>query len=262
MTTHVGVPGAERGRPYDPAMPLSGTSPGDPTATDRRAGRRAARRARRCGAAVLVVTLLAAGCSDDEDEAVEQEGSGATTTSTTAEEPTSTTTTAPTSTTSTTAAPSSTTTTRPFEGSTARVELPLPASTQEVVSHTELTVTSGGGEERITFGFDGALPGAVVEYVDRPVREAGSGDEVAVPGDAVLAIRFEPASSAVLDGEDVTRTYTGPDRVAGAGTVLEVVRTGDFEAVYEWVAGLGSEVPFRVEADSAAATVTIVVPAG
>ena len=213
----------------------------------------------------MVVALLGAGCGNDEDEAVEQQGSTTTTASTTTEEPSSasTTTAAPTSTTSTTAAPSTTTTTtRPFEGSTARVELPLPGSTSEVVAHTDLTVTSGDGEERITFGFDGALPGAVVEYVDRPVREAGSGDEVAVPGSAVLSIRFEPAASAVLDGEEVTRTYTGPGRVAGAGTVREVVRTGDFEALYEWVAGLGSEVPFRVESDRAAATVTIVVPAG
>lgn len=245
-------------------MPLPGTSSDDPTAGDRRPARRAVRRALRCGAGAVVVALLAAGCGDDEDDAVEQEGSAATTTSTTAEEPASTSTTAaaPPSTTSTTVATSITTTSRPFEGSTARVELPLPASTQEVVSHTDLTVTSGGGEQRITFGFNGALPGAVVEYVDRPVREAGSGDEVAVAGEAVLSIRFEPASSAVLDGEEVTRTYTGPNRVAGAGTVLEVVRTGDFEAVYEWVAGLGSEVPFRVEADADAATVTIVVPAG
>ena len=216
--------------------------------------------ASRWGAAVVVVALLAAGCGDDDDEALDQEGSA--TTSTSAGEPTTTSTTAATSTTTTTAATSTTTTTRPFEGSTARVELPLPASTQEVVSHTDLTVTSAGGEQRITFGFDGALPGAVVEYVDRPVREAGSGDEVAVAGEAVLSIRFEPASSAVLDGEEVTRTYTGPNRVAGSGTVLEVVRTGDFEALYEWAAGLSSEVPFRVEADRDDGTVTIVVPAG
>ena len=213
----------------------------------------------------MAVALLAAGCGDDEDdEAAEQAAAAATTTSTTAEEPSSTSTTAaPSSTTSTTGATSTTTTTtRPFDGSTARVALPLPASTQEVVSHTDLTVTSTGGEERLTFGFEGSLPGVVVEYVDPPVRESGSGDEVALAGDAVLSIRFEPASSAVLDGEEVTRTYTGPNRVEGAGTVLEVVRTGDFEALYEWAAGLAAEVPFRVETDSDASTVTVVVPAG
>jgi hypothetical protein len=132
-----------------------------------------------------------------------------------------------------------------------------------VVAHTGLTVTSGGGEERIAFEFDGALPGVVVEYVEPPVRAAGSGDEVAVEGDALLSIRFEPASSARVDGEDVTRTYTGPERLAGAGgAVAEVVLTGDFEALYEWVAGLGAEVPFRVEVDDAADSVTVVVPAG
>ena len=250
-------------------MPLPGTASADPTATDRCAARAAARAAARRGAAVAVVfgALLAAGCGDGGDGDDGAEGLEGSTTTTSASPPgeatsTTTTTSAPPSTTSTTATPSTTTTTRRFEGSTARVELPLPASTQEVVSHTDLTIRSAGGEERITFGFDGALPGAVVEYVDRPVREAGSGDEVDVAGDAVLSIRFEPASSAVLDGEEVTRTYAGPNRVAGAGTVLEVVRTGDFEAVYEWAAGLGSEVPFRVDSDPEAATVTIVVPAG
>ena len=168
---------------------------------------------------------------------------------------------APTSTTSTTAgAPTPSTT--PFDGATARVEVPIPATTQEVVSHTTLGVTATGGEVRATFGFDGALPGVVVEYVERPVRASGSGDEVAVEGGAVLAIGFEPASSATLDGEEVVRTYEGPDRVEGAGaTVTEVVRTGDFEAVYEWVVGLTTEVPFRVEVDEAASTVTVVVPA-
>lgn len=195
--------------------------------------------------------------ADDGDDGDDGDGDGG-------DEVTSTspsTTAAPTSAPSTTAvAPTPSTT--PFDGATARVELPIPAATQEVVSHTTLGVTATGDEVRTTFGFDGALPGIVVEYVERPVRASGSGDEVAVDGGAVLAIRFEPASSATLDGEDVVRTYEGPDRVEGAGSTLtEVVRTGDFEAVYEWVVGLTTEVPFRVEVDEAASTVTMVVPA-
>lgn len=225
----------------------------------------------------LVLVLLGAACSDDEEDATADPTTTSTSTTTTPEEEEEE---GPTTSTSTTAAPSSTattaaraattttttaatTTTRPFDGSNERVEVPRPASTQEVVAHTGLTVTSGGGEERITFEFDGSLPGVVVEYVDRPVYESGSGDEVAVEGAAVLGIRFEPASSARIDGEDVTRTYPGPERAPGTGgTVAEVVQTGNFEAVYEWVAGLAAEVPFRVEVDEAASSVTVVVPAG
>ena len=60
----------------------------------------------------------------------------------------------------------------------------------------------------------------------------------------------------------MTRTYAGPNRVPGAGgTVSELVRTGDFEALYEWAVGVTDEVPFRVEV-SEAGTVSIVLPAG
>ena len=119
----------------------------------------------------------------------------------------------------------------PFEGGTARVELPRPAAATTTVHHTGLDLTARGGEERITFPFDGGPPGVVAEYVDRPVRESGSGDEVEVDGGAVLAVRFEPAAGASVDGDQVTRTYAGPNRVDGAGgTVTEMVRPGDFEA--------------------------------
>ncbi len=227
-------------------------------------------RARRLVGATVTVVLAAGGCSGgDDDEAADGRTTSSSTSTTAEPAPTSSssttvaTATTPTTAATTTTTAASTTTSSPFDGATQRVEIPLPATTHEVVAHTDLGVASGDGEERITFGFDSFLPGVVVEYVERPVREAGSGDEVAVGGDAVLGIRFEPASSARIDGEDVTRTYTGPERVPGTGgSVVEVVQIGNFEAVYEWVAGLGAQVPFRVEADEATATVTVVVPAG
>lgn len=225
-----------------------------------------ARRPALARAALAAVAVLAAvSCSGDGDgEEQVVRDLEATTTSSTLAETTTTTTAAPVRsepepTTSTTAAP---TTTQPFDGGTEPVVIPRPATTQDVVAHTGLRVEETGGEARLTFSFDGVLPRVDVRHVERPVRQAGSGEEVAVAGDAVLAIRFEPASSARFDGEEIQRTYAGPDRVAGAGTATEVVRTGDFEALYEWAAGLTSRVPFRVEVDEAAATVTVVVPAG
>jgi hypothetical protein len=214
--------------------------------------------------AVAVAVLLAAGCGDGDDDDLSADP-GTTTTSSSASEGSTTTTSAPTSSattaTSTTTTSTAPPTTMPFDGGTSRVEVPRPASTSATVHHTALEVTASGGEERVTFTFDG-LPGVVVEYVDRPVRESGSGDEVEVDGGAVLSVRFEPAGGASVDGEQVTRTYAGPNRVPGAGgTVSELVRTGDFEALYEWAIGVTDEVPFRVEVDEPD-TVTIVLPAG
>ena len=207
--------------------------------------------------------LLVAACGDDDDDV---SAVPATTTSSSASERSTTTSSAPPSSTTTATSTTTTTTpsptTMPFDGGTARVEVPRPATVTTTVHHTALDVTASGGEERITFTFDGGPPGVVVEYVDRPVRESGSGDEVEVDGGAVLSVRFEPAGGASVDGEQVTRTYPGPNRVPGAGgTVTELVRTGDFEALYEWAIGVTDEVPFRVEVDEAD-TVTIVLPAG
>ena len=45
----------------------------------------------------------------------------------------------------------------------------------------------------------------------------------------------------------MTKTYTGPNRLAGTDPVTEVAKTGDFEAVVTWVIGLDRELPFSAE---------------
>ncbi len=208
----------------------------------------------------VALSLVLASCTDGGDGGDQVVGEPGSSTSTSTTVAANTTTTADEETTSTTAAPPATTTTVPFDGGTDPVSIPRPATTEDVVAHTDLGITSAPGGERVTFGFDGALPGVEARYVERPVRQAGSGDEVEVAGEAVLAISFSPASSARFDGEDIVRTYDGPDRLEGGGTVREVVRTGDFEALYEWVLGITSRSPFRVDFDEAASTITIVFP--
>lgn len=101
--------------------------------------------------------------------------------------------------------------------------------------------TVEGGGTRVVFTFDTVVPGYTIDYVERPVTQDGSGDEVRVEGAAVLMVRMENTSGARVEGEKVTETYTGPDRVGVTGTpsaVTEVVDAGDFEGVVTWVLGL------------------------
>lgn len=98
------------------------------------------------------------------------------------------------------------------------------------------------GLDRLVFEFDGAgLPAWHVEYVDRPVRDCGSGDPVHVAGDAWLQVRFNGAHAHTPEGAPTS----GPRRRAIGLTVLrELVRICDFEAEVTWVAGLARPNPY------------------
>ncbi|HUF33569.1 MAG TPA: hypothetical protein VMN58_10225 [Acidimicrobiales bacterium] len=149
----------------------------------------------------------------------------------------------------TTTAPPATAAAAPFEGTEDPTAVPSTDPTADRVLLDDLRVGREDAVERVVFEFRGDIgPGYEVRYVDRPVREAGSGDEIRVEGDGLLEIAFSPASTVAFtpDG-DFEETYTGPDRVDGTGgTVAEVVRIGDFEARLEWVIGLTERVPYRV----------------
>lgn len=114
----------------------------------------------------------------------------------------------------------------------------------------QVTATNAGDVDRITFTFEGDLPGYRVGYVDRPVIEDGSGEEVTVDGTAVLGVHFEPASGFDLSGEG-RQVYEGPERLdLATSVVLDVVRVTDFEANLDWAVGVDAAgVPFRVRVD-------------
>ena len=111
----------------------------------------------------------------------------------------------------------------------------------------KVAATNDGDVDRVTFTFEGDVPGYRVGYVDRPLVEDGSGDEVTVDGTAVLGVHFEPASGFDLSGEG-RQVYDGPERLDLATTVvLDVVRVSDFEANLDWAIGVdAADVPFRV----------------
>jgi len=77
--------------------------------------------------------------------------------------------------------------------------------------------------------------------------EDASGNPVEIAGNAFLVVRLTPAMTAKIDGDEVTKTYTGPSRLPGQGPITEVVKTGDFEGVVTWVIGLDRELPFGTE---------------
>ena len=58
-------------------------------------------------------------------------------------------------------------------------------------------------------------PGYEVSYqpADTAKIEDGSGNPVEIAGDAFLVVKLMPAMTAKIDGDQVTKTYTGPSRV-------------------------------------------------
>lgn len=208
------------------------------------------RRYRLASLFVALALVGLAGCGDDEPDgddvaAVDQ--------STTTSESTSTTMAAST----TVAAGQSSTTVSGsgFDGSTSPVSVPAPEDLG-VALLTGVDVGQANGLDRVSFTFEGGPPGYDVSYIDPPVRQDGSGNVVEVEGSAFLQARFVPASGVDLL-ETLEPTYTGPNEVEGdTEVVTEVVRTGDFEAHLTWVVGVEEEVPYRIETDPAAGTVT------
>lgn len=105
------------------------------------------------------------------------------------------------------------------------------------------------GFDRVVLEFEGDDPPSYqIGYIDPPVLEDGSGNEVHVEGSAFLEVRATPAAG--YDPlNDAEETYLGPDRFAPAGIVAvqELVEIGDFESNLGWVLGLDHEAEFAVE---------------
>lgn len=182
------------------------------------------------GVIVVVAALVLTACPDDGDPTVE---SGGTTTSTSTAD-TSTSSTGPTS---TTAAPGS---------CPANTEKQIAAAVTPRANMTALRAAHQPGFDRIVFEFTGTAPGFEVEYVDKPLHEDGSGNEVPLRGQFALHVRMENASG--YDFEKGAASYTGPNRIRPADTTVveELARTGDFEGVLSWAIGVKAKAGFRV----------------
>ena len=120
------------------------------------------------------------------------------------------------------------------------------ATSTETALLTDVKAARHEGYDRVVFVFRNVVPGYDIRYVERPVTQDGSGAEVTVAGAAVVRVRMQPALDADLTQESAPPTYTGPNRFSpGTPEVAELVRTGGFEGVLTWVAGLNDRVDFR-----------------
>ncbi|WP_437895932.1 AMIN-like domain-containing (lipo)protein [Sorangium sp. So ce124] len=98
--------------------------------------------------------------------------------------------------------------------------------------------------DRIVFEFEGdAVPGYHIDYIDKPVRQCGSGEATEIAGDAWLAVRMTPAA-AHNDAGNATVPFR--EQKLALGVAREIERTCDFEAEVTWVLGVSSPNRYRV----------------
>ena len=112
------------------------------------------------------------------------------------------------------------------------------------------TASHPGGEDhppfdRVVLEFEGGDPSWRVTYVEPPIEDDGTGEQIDIEGAALLELRLYPASGVDISGAEPRQTYDGPTRIELDGhAALEIVRRGDFEANLAWVIGVSHEAPF------------------
>lgn len=94
----------------------------------------------------------------------------------------------------------------------------------------------------VVFGAD-PVPGYRVEYVDKPVRQCGSGDATQVAGDGWLAITLHNARAHTDQGR---ATVQQRERALSLPVLREWEFTCDFEAEVQIVLGVASPNRYRV----------------
>ena len=117
--------------------------------------------------------------------------------------------------------------------------------------------------ESVVFDFEKQAPAPGFEVSYHPAETAkvedGSGDPVDIRGNAFLVVKLTPAMTAKIDGDQVMKTYTGPNRLTllTGNAIQDGVKTGDFESVVTWVIGLDEKRPFTTNASDSQLVVEI-----
>ncbi len=128
----------------------------------------------------------------------------------------------------------------PFAGTVGIVDQPR-ATTPALL--TEVRSARHPGFDRFVWQFSGQhLPGYHIEYIDKPVRQCGSGKPTDLAGEAWLEIRLSPANAHTDQG---SATIEERERLLDLGVAKELESTCDFEAVVTWVIGLAAPNRYR-----------------
>jgi hypothetical protein len=98
--------------------------------------------------------------------------------------------------------------------------------------------------DRVVFTCEGFHhPTWKVRYVNPPVQQCGSGNNIAMTGNAFLQISMDTAQAHTDAGQP---TITDRDRHLNCRNLKQLVLTCDFEAKVGFVLGLDSKKPYRV----------------
>jgi hypothetical protein len=129
-----------------------------------------------------------------------------------------------------------------FEGTAAKTEKKN-SQMSGVAVLSEVRTARHDNYDRLVFEFEGnELPSYHVEYIDKPVRACGSGDEVPFQGDGWLQVRFSNAQAHNDQGATIRDRARSPNL-----TILRDLKiTCDFEAEVMWVAGVSSPNKYRI----------------
>jgi hypothetical protein len=107
----------------------------------------------------------------------------------------------------------------------------------------DVRAASHEGYDRVVLEFAEGSPGYRIEYVDKPVRQCGSGDVEPVEGQGWLSIQLFPADAHTPEGQP---TVAPRERLLDLKNVRELQMTCDFEATVTWVVGVRSPNSYRV----------------
>lgn len=108
----------------------------------------------------------------------------------------------------------------------------------------EIRTAAQDGFDRVAFEFEGKeIPNFTIEYVDKPVRQCGSGNVVQVAGDGWLKVKFKATNAHTDAGQ---ATIAARERRLSLPNLKELEITCDFEAEVVVVLGVASPNPYRV----------------
>ncbi|MEN9577856.1 MAG: hypothetical protein RJA70_865 [Pseudomonadota bacterium] len=129
---------------------------------------------------------------------------------------------------------------KPFVGTTGLTEQVSNGASARLV---DVRAASHEGYDRVVLEFAEGSPGYRIEYVDKPVRQCGSGDVEPVEGQGWLSIQLFPADAHTPEGQP---TVAPRERLLDLKNVRELQMTCDFEATVTWVVGVRSPNSYRV----------------